>query len=222
MGKMTVISVLLCAFMDAPANEQEAPNPYEVARNYCVALTMPDGGSGSGVPLVKGDDVYVLTCNHVVREHKTAGIIQEFYDAQGKPVATALIRAEVVHTNKKQDLALLKVLDPKHLFAKKELVFDESVPKFGARVFHIGTPMGPEPRNRHVLTQGLISKVNVELDGNIFERVDFKVAGGCSGGPVFNEGGKLIGIVVYRIDPNNDGGVIPYRVIKGWLEEIKF
>lgn len=74
--------------------------------------------------------------------------------------------------------------------------------KLGDEVFHVGTPL--DPGLRHSLFKGIVTYLMRDWD--VWEdgmQIDAWAAPGCSGGPVFDSQGRLVGIVVGG--PNRNG-----------------
>ena len=138
---------------------------------------------GSGFIISK--DGYVLTNSHVVKNADT--VFVRFYDRSE-------LEAEVVGTDPKSDIALLKV-------NKKKL--PENLPviqlagkdgyQVGEWVAAIGSPFGFE----YSITSGIISAKGRNLPNENyvpFIQTDVPINPGNSGGPLFNMDGEVIGI----------------------------
>jgi serine protease Do len=145
---------------------------------------------------------YVVTNAHVV--HRTAERKVIFADKSE-------YEAEIVATDVKSDLAILKIhvdrpIDRLKLGRSDDLLIGESV-------IAIGNPLGLES----TVTAGVVSAVNrkleagggeVVLDGLI--QTDASINPGNSGGPLLNVLGELIGITTaVRGDAQNIGFAIP-------------
>ena len=95
----------------------------------------------------------------------------------------------------KKDLALLKI-DPKDNMPTVSFGDSEDV-RVGQRVLSIGNPFGFS----NTLTQGIISRI--DYTKNRFQ-TDAAINPGCSGGPLINSTGEVIGISqsIYNPDHN--------------------
>lgn len=140
-------------------------------------------GVGSGV-LVSSDG-YVLTNNHVVEEADELQV--ELSDGR-------LFRAEIVGTDPRTDLAVLKI-DASGLVAAK--LGNSSAMEVGDWVIAIGSPFGLE----QTVTAGIISATNRQTGiiggGQGYEeffQTDAAINPGNSGGPLINLRGEVIGI----------------------------
>ena len=69
------------------------------------------------------------------------------------------------------------------------------LPELGDTIYHVGTPLDME--FNHSLLRGIVSYIGRDLNPWLDTiQVDAWGAPGCSGGPVFNEAGELIALVV--------------------------
>jgi len=139
----------------------------------------PLSSVGSG--FIISDDGYILTNAHVVEDTET--ILVGLSDRRE-------LSAEVVGTDPRSDVALLKV-DANDL--PSVTIGDPEALKVGQWVMAIGSPFGFD----HTATQGIISGLGRNLpSGNYvpFIQTDAAVNPGNSGGPLFNLEGEVIGI----------------------------
>ena len=150
--------------------------------------------SGSGFLINR--DGYALTNTHVVTHEDGRSCGQVDVRIKGQ-----LIKATVVKLGDKKhgsgdgiDLALIK-LDrlPANV---KVLKFEnfENV-RIGERVFVIGNSLG----HGTCITSGIVSDKCREVDGQMLLMTDCAVNGGNSGGPIFNDKGLVIGVIVSGI-----------------------
>jgi S1-C subfamily serine protease/antitoxin component YwqK of YwqJK toxin-antitoxin module len=112
--------------------------------------------------------------------------------------------AEVVKADKSNDLAIIRVIDPKF----KELntipynFFSELKP-IGTSVFTLGYPYGGILSNEVKFTNGNISSnLGIHDEISLFQ-ISAPIQPGNSGGPVFDENGDLIGIIVSTLNRDN-------------------
>jgi serine protease Do len=137
--------------------------------------------SSLGSGFVISEDGYVLTNAHVVSEADQ--IVVKMEDRQE-------YEAEVVGSDKRSDVALLKI-DAEGLDTVD--LGDSGALKVGQWVLAIGSPFGLE----HTATQGIVSALNRNLPNDTytpFIQTDVAVNPGNSGGPLFNGQGEVIGI----------------------------
>jgi len=146
---------------------------------------------GSG--FVISEDGYVVTNNHVIE--RADEIIIEFFT--GKE-----LKAELVGTDPKTDIALLKVE------AEEPLPFvsfgDSDTARVGDWVVAMGNPLG----QGFSLSAGIVSARNRALSGTYddFIQTDAAINRGNSGGPLFDMAGSVIGVNTAILSP--DGGSI--------------
>ncbi len=146
---------------------------------------------GSG--FVVSEDGYIVTNNHVIDGSDSISI--EFFSGEVLP-------ARVVGTDKKTDIALLKVETDKPLpFVK---FGDSDLMRVGDWVMAMGNPLG----QGFSVSAGIISARNRELSGTYddFLQTDAAINRGNSGGPLFNMVGDVIGVNTAILSPN--GGSI--------------
>ncbi|MBZ0123960.1 MAG: DegQ family serine endoprotease [Roseovarius sp.] len=146
---------------------------------------------GSG--FVISEDGYVVTNNHVIE--RADEIIVEFFT--GKE-----LKAELVGTDPKTDIALLKVE------AEEPLPFvsfgDSDTARVGDWVVAMGNPLG----QGFSLSAGIVSARNRALSGTYddYIQTDAAINRGNSGGPLFDMAGSVIGVNTAILSP--DGGSI--------------
>lgn len=134
---------------------------------------------GSGF-IISGDG-YILTNNHVVEG--AAEVIVRLSDRRE-------LKAEIVGTDKRTDMALLKV-DADDL-PTVPLGSSEAL-EVGEWVLAIGSPFGFD----HTVTAGIVSAKERALANETyvpFIQTDVAINPGNSGGPLFNLDGKVVGI----------------------------
>lgn len=171
-------------------------------------------GVGSGV--IVSSDGYVLTNNHVVEEADELQV--ELSDGR-------VFKAEVVGTDPRTDLAVLKI-NATGLSAAK--LGNSSSMEVGDWVIAIGSPFGLEQS----VTAGIISATNRQtgiIEGGRgyedFFQTDAAINPGNSGGPLINLRGEVIGIntaINSKTGTNiGIGFAIPSNMAKHVLEDLK-
>ncbi len=126
-------------------------------------------------------DGYILTNYHVIRDADE--IIVRLSDRRE-------LVAEVIGSDKRSDVALLKV-DAKNLPVVK--IGDSSKLKVGEWVVAIGSPFDFD----HTVTSGIVSALRRSLPNENyvpFIQTDVAINPGNSGGPLFNMDGEVIGV----------------------------
>jgi serine protease Do len=140
---------------------------------------MPFRGQGSG--FIVSSDGLILTNAHVVRDAKEVMV---------KLADRRELRAKVLGSDATTDVAVLKV-DAKNLPVVS--LGDDKQVQVGDYVLAIGAPFGFE----QTATQGIVSAKGRSLPGDSyvpFIQTDAAVNPGNSGGPLFDAGGRVVGI----------------------------
>ena len=159
---------------------RELPSRTSVSPQIPGMMSPNASGQGSGVIISSDGDV--LTNNHVVDGAKT--ITVKFADGRE-------LDADIVGTDRKTDLALLKVRDARGL--PEARLGDSDALAVGDWVMAIGNPFGLEA----TVTVGVLSgKGRVIGTGpyDDFLQTDASINPGNSGGPLFNTTGEVVGI----------------------------
>ncbi len=153
----------------------------------------PQRSSALGSGFVISEDGFVVTNNHVIESADE--IIIEFFSGETLP-------AEVIGTDPKTDIALLKVK------ADKPLPFvsfgDSDTARVGDWVLAMGNPLG----QGFSLSAGIVSARNRALSGTYddYIQTDAAINRGNSGGPLFNLDGQVVGVNTAILSPT--GGSI--------------
>ncbi len=159
-------------------------------------------------------DGYIVTNNHVV---KGADVVK-IKTNDGK-----VYKAKVIGTDKKTDLALLKVTDAKgRKFPYVE--FAEKDPRVGDWVIAVGNPFG----FGGTVTTGIISAKGRQIGAGPYDdflQIDAPINKGNSGGPAFNLKGKVVGVNTAIFSPTGGsvgiGFAIPASVAKEIVMDLK-
>lgn len=194
---------------------------------------------GSGAFVVRGDDVYVLTCSHLLRtvRHKLMKedkedeqqyayddvlVLELLTDSKGRVTAKEH-EAEVIKASSdfKYDLAVLRLRSPKFK-APQSTTFEKSElpPKIGSKLYHVGTYHNPF--HYRSLTDGIVSGTNRDFgeDDAILDQCTCTCQPGSSGGGVFlPTSGEYVGMMVRASDVgDNCSYYIPIRTIRKWAK----
>lgn len=180
----------------------ERINPAIVA----IEANLADGFSAGTGCVIRSDGV-ILTGSHVIDEAKEIDVTT----SDGK-VYKASVLAKM---GKNNDLALLKISPKSSL---RTIAFgDSSDVKVGQKVLAIGNPFGFSG----TLTSGIVSRIDY-AKGRI--QTDAAINPGCSGGPLLNSQGEVIGISQSIYNPDNNisnigiGFAIPVNEAKKFIE----
>jgi serine protease Do len=170
----------------------------------------PTTGEGSGFFI--SADGYAVTNDHVVDHSNSVEVTTE--DGKTYP-------AKVVGTDKKSDLALIKVIGKGRF---PYVTFADKSPRIGDWVMVVGNPFGLS----ETVTAGIVSAKgrNIEADPyDDFIQIDAPVNQGNSGGPAFNLNGEVIGVTtaIYSVSGGSVGigFAIPAETAKMVIADLK-
>jgi serine protease Do len=157
---------------------------------------------------------YIVTNNHVISGAEE--ITVRFHD-------DTELKAKLVGSDDKTDLALLKVDPPKPIVSLNW--GDSDALRIGDWVLAIGNPFGLGG----TVTAGIVSARNRVLEqGNYddFIQTDASINRGNSGGPLFNTNGEVIGVNTLIYSNNSGGSVgigfaIPSGMAKNVIAQIR-
>ncbi len=184
--------------------DQFGPNGNDRPREH------PFQAAGSGF-LISADG-YVVTNNHVVENAEDVTVVLDSGDEH---------EAEIVGTDPRTDLALLKIDDVNDL---PYVEFSDDEARIGEWVVAVGNPFGLGG----TVTAGIISARGRDIAGNNygdFLQIDAAVNRGNSGGPAFNLDGKVVGVNTAIFSPNGGNvGIafaIPAATVKQIVDDLK-
>lgn len=185
-------------------------NVYEGVSPAIVSVDVDiNDGTSSGTGIIVEPSGIILTSGHVIEGHKKVKVTLsdgEKYDGH------------IIGTTDNGDFALLKIKTNKSLPVIK--LGDSSRVRVGQKVLAIGNPFG---FNR-TLTEGIVSRVD-KIKNKI--QTDAAINPGCSGGPLLNTDGEVIGINQSIYNPDNNksnigiGFAIPVNLAKNFIYNVK-
>jgi serine protease Do len=168
-------------------------------------------GSGFVIDAAQG---IVVTNNHVIAD---ADEIEVNFSDGSK------LKAELVGTDPKTDIAVLKV-DPSLKKLKQVNFGDSDKMRIGDWVMAIGNPFGLGG----TVTVGIISARNRDIDAGPYDdfiQTDAAINRGNSGGPLFNMYGEVVGINTAIISPSGGsigiGFSIPAEMATGVVAQLR-
>ena len=196
MRKLLVIFLLIfsvwqiprAAYANYSQDELSAISVYERISPAIVSIEaqLRDGIS-AGTGCIVSPDGLILTGSHVVENFQEISVTT--FNGQ-------TYKAEfIAQMGKNKDLALIKINPQKKL--KAVSFADSETVKVGQKVLSIGNPFGFS----NTLTQGIISRIDYVK--NRFQ-TDAAINPGCSGGPLLNSDGEVIGISQSIYNPDNN------------------
>jgi serine protease Do len=198
----SVVNITTSAVVAAPTgNGPMVPegSPFE---DFFRDFMPPNGEGGPQEPrrsealgsgFVISEDGFIVTNNHVIEGADEIEI--EFFSGDR-------LKAELVGTDPKTDIALLKVTSDEPLpfvqFGNSDLM------RVGDWVMAMGNPLG----QGFSVSAGIVSARGRELSGTYddYIQTDAAINRGNSGGPLFNMDGQVIGVNTAILSPN--GGSI--------------
>ena len=173
--------------------------------------------SSSGSGIVVSRDGLVLTNQHVVRQCDSYEVIDD---------ASRRLKAALQAVDTANDLALLTVREG---FPAAALVRSDAVPKLGEAVTVVGYPLVSVLGTRPSVGFGHVA-ATAGIRGNAKQmQISVPIQRGHSGGPVFDQSGNVIGVVVSKLDalkvaqrvgdlPQNINFAIRGDVVQSFLE----
>ena len=173
------------------------------ARTATVRLRVHDGhgyGVGTGTVIdVQGDEALVLTCGHLFRGNEAGRIEVDVFAGGSKQTVTGqLIDFDAKH----RDIALV-AMRPGVSITPVQLSVTQPLPE-GSVAFSFGCDRGKDPSRRDTRIIA-VDKFNQQHNSSNYE-IDGAPIDGRSGGGLFDQSGRLIG-VCNAADYDNDTGI---------------
>lgn len=149
---------------------------------------------GSGFLIDKSG--LIVTNYHVIADAKNIEISFSDYNKKTE--------ADVLMMDRNNDIAILRIAFDEDLsFLKSEIQFalgNSQNTRIGQNVFTIGYPLGAILGKTAKLSTGIINALNGIQDDPRVLQISNPIQPGNSGGPLFNEKGEVVGIVVYSLN----------------------
>ena len=183
----------------------------QIAGRYMpsVVVVKGEGVVGSGVFI--GEGGYILTCAHVL---PLFGDPMVSYQKPGGEAVEGL-KAKVLSSDPESDLALIKIevaapVAPVQFYMEREITA-------GEQVTVIGNPGLGNTVLKNSVTTGIVSSPARELGGETYIQTSAATNPGNSGGPLFDERGRMIGIITAKAELENTGFAIPVASVLRFL-----
>jgi putative serine protease PepD len=175
----------------ATATPLAVPDLYTRVVPSVVLITTSKGSLGSGT--VVTDKGTILTANHVISGGGDLTVV--FADG-------TRARAEIASTNPKKDIATLEPQKLPEVVVAAPLGGGVAV---GADVVAMGNPLGLQDSTTSGIVSGL-DRTSKTTAGSITGLIQFDAAvnPGSSGGPLLDDQGLVVGVVVSIADPGKD------------------
>ena len=207
------LSIILILFlfglnpvMSYDNEETSMINLYERINPAIVAIDAElEVGISGGTGCVIDENGTILTSQHVIENSKKIDVTT--YDGK-------TYKATVIPTKGKGDLALIKINPKKPL--KVVTLGNSDTIKVGQKILSIGNPFGFSG----TLTQGIVSRIDYARKKI---QTDAAINPGCSGGPILNTTGEVVGISQSIYNPDNNisnigiGFAIPADEVKKFI-----
>ena len=172
----------------------------------------PHKGQAQGSGFIISADGYLVTNNHVVENATEVTVTLD----GGKVVA-----AKIIGTDKKTDLALLKITEAGNY---PYVAFSTDNPRVGDWVIAVGNPFGLGG----TVTAGIVSARGRDIGSGPYDdflQIDAAVNRGNSGGPTFNAKGEVVGVNTAIYSPSGGsvgiGFAIPSEVARDVIGALK-
>eukprot|EP00929_Paragymnodinium_shiwhaense_P077237 TRINITY_DN39775_c0_g1_i1.p1 TRINITY_DN39775_c0_g1~~TRINITY_DN39775_c0_g1_i1.p1 ORF type:complete len:565 (+),score=125.89 TRINITY_DN39775_c0_g1_i1:72-1766(+) len=178
----------------------------KVPANFADPWRKHSQSSSTGTGFLMGGR-WIVTNAHVV--HRAVSVLVKA--TIGPPVK---YNARVVCVGLPCDLAVLSV-DGDFWQGKESLELAKELPRLDDNVTCIGFPMGGENIS---VTRGVVSRIDVNLEGLNRIQIDAAINPGNSGGPVLGAHGLVVGIASSHLKhASNIGYIIPSAVLEQFL-----
>ena len=192
--------------MSYDMEETSMINVYEKINPAIVAIDAElEVGISGGTGCIIDKNGTILTSRHVIENSKKIDVTT--YDGK-------TYKATVLPTKNTSDLALIKI-SPKKALNVITLGNSDTL-KVGQKILAIGNPFGFSG----TLTQGIVSRIDYARKKI---QTDAAINPGCSGGPILNTTGEVVGISQSIYNPDNNisnigiGFAIPADEVKKFI-----
>jgi serine protease Do len=166
----------------------------------------PRRGLSQGSGFFISEDGYLVTNAHVVEDSNEITVVMD----DGRE-----LEAELIGTDERTDLALLKVEGNSFAYVK----FAQEEAKVGQWVIAVGNPFGLGG----TVTAGIISASGRDIGSGPYDnflQIDAPVNRGNSGGPTFNTKGEVIGVNTAIFSPSGGNVGIAFAIPANTVQEI--
>ncbi len=173
----------------------------------------------TGTGFFVNPDGYLVTNHHVIAEKANFAI----KDLKGR-----FYKAQLVAKDQRRDLAVLKVSGR---FPALKIIHSDNVAK-GQHVVAVGYPQPSIQGSESKVTDGVISSFSGIKNDDDWFQISVPIQGGNSGGPLVNDSGQVVGVVVASVNvskfysiagslPQNINYAIKSKLLLGFLDDNK-
>jgi serine protease Do len=224
--KGTVVSIKVKVIETASAKDQEMPKIPPELQPFLKKFGEEGGGGtpfqfhnskpheeqAQGSGFIISADGYVVTNDHVVDNSTSISVVTD----EGK-----ILPAKIIGTDKKTDLALLKITTPG---TYPYVDFSAKQPRIGDWVLAVGNPFGLGG----TFTAGIVSARGRDIGAGPYDeylQIDAPINRGNSGGPDFDMQGHVVGVNTAIYSPSGGsvgiGFAIPVDVVQNVVSALK-
>jgi len=229
-------SFLLLLCLTVASRGGEIANVPQFLQDISVTIKT-NYGEGSGVAFSRDETTFIWTAAHVVEELRrqrsvidpgtgTMRTIVEFDDAKvvkqlvedGRLVGRIEMDAEVIrysNADRGHDLALLRVRKKDFIQSTAVFYVGTDIPAIGTRLLHVGSLLGQMGANS--MTDGIMSQHGRVLSNQVYDQTTVTAFPGSSGGGVYLQDGRYVGMVV-RGAGEGFNLIVPIRRLAKWAE----
>lgn len=194
--RAVLCALILCAL---GACTSDRPDFDQVKLSVVRVLTQQVSGSG----FIINAEGYIITNHHVVAQHNAALSPVRVMLLEGRD----FLDADVIQTDPRRDLALLRIRSSKALAAIPLAETSDAVA--GEQVWALGFPgiaeegLRQDARMVIKITGGVISAVVTNRSAVASLQTDAEIFRGNSGGPLVNRMGALVGVNAWELSKFN-------------------
>ncbi len=153
-----------------------------IIKNLVKSVVTIEHNDGIGSGFIISSDGYIITNYHVVEGKKSVNV---------KLNESLTLNADVIKTDKANDLALLKL---QAIDMLPVALGNSDKVEIGEEVIAIGSPL----ELGQTVSKGIVSGKR-KFEEHVYIQTDVSVNPGNSGGPLINQEGEVIGIVTLKV-----------------------
>ncbi len=212
MFRVSLALLLLSSVVQAEETFRDLVIRHE--RDVTVTI-LTSKGSGTGFVIHRDCDVYVVTAQHVVGQEAEVRVMDVPFDNSREQV---VFDAEVTKTSVLYDLALLKLAPEAIPHFRESATLNLEPLVVGQRISHVGSVLGPS--NAESYSEGVVSfadRLNPINKQSRMDQVTCVIYPGSSGGPVFDEYGRVVGVALLSAAPQLSL-TCPTSIVKSFLD----